>query len=278
MKRILTLILLVICSNAMATNYYISTTGTPAMYVNGNAANNNGAVTLPTTGSGNFVLATGTVSTLTAGNATTLATARNINGSSFNGSADISTDIKTIAYGLMGSTIKAYNVDGDLAFGNSGSAMTSQRIYYIAVYLPVAATITGVKFIQTVQGNYTSNNYNGVGLFTYSAGTLTKVASSTDDGNIWKATASTMSSKAFSSTYAASAGLYFIALMYSSSAQVTAPSLGVINAASSVNVITDFTNSAITSSLITGQAALPATTQAMSGLTGATTEFKVYLY
>lgn len=233
---------------------------------------------LGTPASGVMTNVTGTASGLTAGTATTLATARNINGFSFNGSADISVDIKTKAYQALGSTILAQNVDGDLATGVSGASMNSQRIYYTAVYLPLAATITGVKWIQITAGDYTANNYNGVALFTYSGGTLTKVASSTDDGNIWKATSGTMSSKAFTSTYAASAGLYFVAHMYSSSAQTTAPSLGIIGTASTVNTITDFTNSAKTSALITGQTALPASTQAMSGLTAAATEYKVYLY
>ncbi len=213
-----------------------------------------------------------------AGSAGTLTTARTINGTSFNGSASIVTDMKTISYGLMGSTIKAQNVDGDLSNGVSGASMNSQRIYYIAVYLPIASTITGVKFIQITQGNYTANNYNGVGLFTYSAGVLTKVATSTDDGNIWKATAGTMSSKAFSGTYSATAGLYFVGLMYSSSAQVTAPALGILGTAGTTNTVTDFTNSTFSNALITGQTAFPASTQAMSGLTAAATEYKVYLY
>lgn len=224
--------------------------------------------------SGTIALTTSNIS----GSAATITNPRIINGSSFNGSADISVDIKTKAYQALGSTIKAQNVDGDLATGVSGAAMNSQRIYYTAVYLPVAATITGVKWIQITAGDYTANNYNGVGLFTYSGGTLTKVASSTDDGNIWKATSGTMSSKAFASTYVATAGLYFVAHMYSSSAQTTAPSLGIIGTASTVNTVTDFTNSAKTSALITGQTALPATTQAMSGLTAAATEYKIYLY
>ena len=50
-------------------------------------------------------------------------------------------------------------------------ALTSQRINFVAVWLPKAATITGVKWIQSANGSYTASNYNGVGLYTYSGGT-----------------------------------------------------------------------------------------------------------
>jgi len=213
----------------------------------------------------------------TTGSAATLTTARKINNVPFDGSADIGVDKKILAYQALGSSIIASNVDGDLSSGTSGQSLTSQRCYISAVYLDKAQTVTGVKWVQITAGDYTSNNYNGVGLYSYSAGTLTLVASSTDDGNIWKATTGTMSSKAFSTPYSAAAGLYFVGFLYCSSSQVTAPSLGIINAASTINTITDFTNSAKTSGLITGQTALPAS-QAMSGITAASTEYKTFLY
>jgi len=94
------------------------------------------------------------------------------------------------------------------------------------------------------------------------------VASSTTDGNIWKATSNTFSNKAFSSQYIAAAGVYFIAILYSSSAQTTAPALAAIpSVVNSAVFVGDFTNS----SALVGQAssitALPSPTQAMSGLT-----------
>lgn len=213
----------------------------------------------------------------TTGSAATLTTPRLINGTSFNGSADISTDIRLKAYQAMGSTIVAQNIDGDISNGTSGATLTDGRIYFQAVYLPVATTLSGVKWYQVTAGSYTGDNENRIGLYSYSAGTLTLVASSTNDANIWTATSGTIASKAFSSTYAAAAGLYFVAYIYNNSAQTTAPVLGIINSASSINTVTDFTNSAKTSGLMSGQTALPAS-QAMSGITASSTEYKSFLY
>ncbi len=118
-------------------------------------------------------------------------------------------------YAALGGTIKAEPVWATLGNVTLTLTMASGTGRFVAVYLPVAATLTGVKWFQSVQGVYTSNNYNGVGLYTYSEGTLTLVASSTNDGNIWKGTGNTFTSKAFSSTYAAAAGVYFVCALYS---------------------------------------------------------------
>ena len=102
-----------------------------------------------------------------------------------------------------------------------------------------------VYFYQYTQGNYTANNYNGVGLYSVSGGTLTLVASSTNDGNIWKAANNTFNSKAFTIPYSASAGLYYVAAMYSTSSQATAPAVLCATASFNANVVKafDFTNS-----------------------------------
>ena len=211
---------------------------------------------------------TWTISTITgnAGTATTLATARKINSVSFDGSADIDVDEKLLAYQALGSTIVAQNVNGGLGDSTGTNTMIDNRVYYMGVYLNKARTITGVKWEQVTQGNYTADGYNGVGLYTYSGGTLTLVASSTDDGNIWKATAATIASKAFTTPYVATAGLYFVAHLYCSSAQTTAPVTGAILGSTGSNVTTDFTNSAKLNGLQSGQTSLPATI-AMSSIT-----------
>jgi hypothetical protein len=184
----------------------------------------------------------------------------------------------TLGQQAMGSTIKSIClIAPTMGMANTIIGMTSQQVRFVAVYLPQAATLTGVKWIQQTNGSYTANNYNGVGLYTYSGGTLTLVASSTNDGACWSQGGSAMNSKAFSSTYSASAGLYFIGAMYSSSAQTTAPSLiGVptlINAAMSM----DLTNSAKLSGQISTQTALP-TPQAMSGVLLNGNGFAFWLY
>lgn len=184
-----------------------------------------------------------------------------------------------LAFAELGSSIKAEPVGISLALcALSNASLADGRVDFIPVYLPAAKTITGVMFHQTTQGVYTADNYNGVGLYSYSGGTLTLVASSTDDGNIWKTVSTTWKTKAFSSPYSAAAGLYFVALLYNSSAQTTAPQILKTNSAGSITQFgIDFTNSAKLFGNLAGQNTLPAT-QAMSGVSGATDSRYVAVY
>lgn len=242
-----------VVTNAMLVNSSL-TIGSTAISLGGTSTVLAGLTSVTST---TFVGAlTGNAST-----ATTLATARNINGVSFNGSAGIAVQEQVLAQQGIGSVIFAQTMP--MYMINTSRSIISQRVHWQAVWLTSAQTLTGVKWFQVTQGNYTANNYNGIGLYTYSGGTMTKVASSTDDGNIWKATGTTYSSKAFSGTYVASAGLYYIAYMYSSSAQVTAPAIGMFSINSGV-ASGDFTNSAKLFTFVSSLTALPAT-QAMSG-------------
>ena len=147
--------------------------------------------------------------------------------------------------------------------------LVDTRMDMQAVYIREPKTITGVKWFQSTQGNYTADNYNGIGLYSYDgAGTLTLVASSTDDGNIWKGASFTIQSKAFSSTYNASAGIYFIALLYNNSAQVTAPAIGAGAGLLNNNIpAVDYTNSAKYRGNRVTLSSLPST-QSMTGGSG----------
>lgn len=196
--------------------------------------------------------------------------------STFNGKQDTANDIYA-AWNALGSGFLGMNCSVPNNLVTSGIGLTNQRLQFAAYYIPKATTITGVKWYQNTQGNYTANNYNGVGLYTYSSGTLTLVASSTDDGNIWKAAASGWRSKAFSSTYSASKGIHFIGYLYCSSAQTTAPALGSSTGYSSSSVVFDFTNSARILGYVGSQTSLPAT-QATSGLTSEGNTFVIHLY
>ena len=188
------------------------------------------------------------------------------------------TDFNLSILSALGSDVKSYNpgIPNPLVLIGFG-ALTSQRVTFTGVWLPKAATITGVKWIQSANGSYTASNYNGVGLYTYSGGTLTLVASSSNDGTIWSSGGSTVRSKAFSSTYSASSGLYFIAAMYSSSAQTTAPTIAYSGTSVAFPASFDFTNSAKLSSFINTQTALPSS-QASSGLTANGLGYGFYLY
>jgi hypothetical protein len=167
-------------------------------------------------------------------------------------------------HAALGGVALAETIPLYLLGGNVG-AQTDGRMYFVAVWLEKAATLTGVKWYQNTQGAYTADNNNKIGLYTYSGGTMTLVASSTNDGNIWKAASNTWASKAFSATYAAAAGLFFIGFLYNSSAQTTAPVLGGTNINSAAATF-DYTNSARISGYVNTQTDLPSS-QAMSGLT-----------
>ena len=186
-------------------------------------------------------------------------------------------NLTTIAFQALGSTFKGFLPSNVSCLVSGNVNFTDNQVAFIAYYLPTAQTITGVKFFQSFQGVYTADNYNGVGLYSYSGGTMTLVASSTNDGNIWKGTAQTWQTKAFSSTYNAAAGLYFIAYIYNNSAQTTAPIIGGTTSFSANAAVYDFTNSAKLSSTLNGQNSLPAS-QAMSGTTTTNQNPALFLY
>lgn len=192
---------------------------------------------------------TGDQTTVTgnAGTATALQTARLINGVSFNGSADISTDNDLLAYQALGSPIFSETVGQRLQYSNVSTAMVDGQIKYTAVYLPKAQTLTGIKVYVRVLGVYTGDNNNRVGLYSYSGGTLTLVASSANSGTLWTSAANAVQTIAFSSTYAAAAGIYYVVFLYNNSAQTTAPSLASAVALNNLvmgSTVWGFTNSA----------------------------------
>jgi hypothetical protein len=108
------------------------------------------------------------------------------------------------------------------------TALTDGRAHYMSVWVEKGSSITGVEWYQTVAGNYTADNYNGVGLYSIntSTGLLTLEASSTDDGNIWKGASGAYYRKAFTTPFTtADKTVYYIAFIYNQSAVTTAPSL-----------------------------------------------------
>jgi hypothetical protein len=177
------------------------------------------------------------------------------------------------AFAALGSAIKAQSIDCNLQQATTSLTLTTGFVRYMAVYLPTPATLTGVKFLMRTKGSYTANNNNRVGLYSYSAGTLTLVASSANDGTLWQtATSGTLFSVPFSSTYAAAAGVYFVGFIYSSSAQTTAPVIGAgVTLPVSAQTSADFTNSAFLTGSISGQTDIATSTQAASGVTAQTT-------
>ena len=182
-----------------------------------------------------------------AGTATALQTARKVNGISFDATADITTDNDLVVYAALGSPILAQTVNQRLEYANTSTNMVDGQIKYEGVYLPKAATLTGIKVYVRVLGAYTGDNNNRVGLYSYSGGTLTLVASSTNSGTLWTSAANAIQTIPFSSTYAAAAGLYFVGFIYNQSAQTTAPALAsgvALNNLAMTSTAMGFTNSA----------------------------------
>ena len=161
---------------------------------------------------------------------------------------------------------------------NVSSNLTDAQVRYTAVYLDTAATLTGVRVYVRVAGNYTGDQVNGVALYSYSGGTLTKVAESSNTSALWTAAANAILSIAFTGTYAAAAGVYFVGLLYNNSAQTTAPALATGTALNNAAMAAlGFTNSAKLYGTVNTQTTLPAS-QASSGITAATAPTWVALY
>lgn len=129
-------------------------------------------------------------------------------------------------YGLT--TVKASTCPVQLVSSTYTVVDGEFRVY--AIYLPKAATLTGVGWLQTTAGDTTQDNNNKIGLFNSDGTNLVRVAQSTDDGTLWEGAAGTKQ-KAFSATYSAAPGVYWIGMLANWSAVATAP---VIGAASQV--------------------------------------------
>jgi hypothetical protein len=105
-------------------------------------------------------------------------------------------------------------------------ASGSHRVAYFDLSAPT--TLNGVRWFQTVQGNYTANNFNGFAIYRYDAvnDTAYLVAQTANTGTIWQATANTWNTIAFTAPVNVEAGAFRVVAYYSSSAQTTAPTIG----------------------------------------------------
>ena len=189
------------------------------------------------------------------------------------------------AYSVLGSKLASSSlVVHSVGAISANSVLTSGTANLTAVYVPKDITAVGVSWYQAVQGVVTvpGSNYNGVALYSYNAGTLTLVASSTSDTTTttaigWKQAVG-WAKTAFSTPVSIPAGVYFIGAFYNVTTATTTPQVGVQTAVTNalVNSI-DLTNSAKLNSTITFTTAAPAT-QAMSGTTGSAIQMGLWLY
>ena len=160
----------------------------------------------------------------------------------------------------------------DPYFCSAGQTLIDGRQYMIPIFLQKDATLTGVKFQQVTQGNYTADNNNRIGLYSVVAGVLTLVASRANNGDLWKGAAGAITVP-FSAPYAAAAGVYYIGYLYNNSAQVTAPVLAGHPTLQASVAPLDLANSNILSSYFASTDLVASTTAMSTALPAAGSAF-----
>jgi len=194
--------------------------------------------------------------------------------------ASVSDDSYILSQTQLGGNIKGQTLGVTLSQVNSAGALQSGMLRLVAVYIRQSQTVTGIKWVPSTAGSYTSSNTNGVALYSWSAGVLTKIAESNNTGGIWSTFFGTgaFGSLAFSSPHAVTSGVYFVGLLYNSSAETTAPTLGTTPAmTNTVASLAGMTGSTCLSGFIAGQTSFPSTIN-FTSVTPNTTNFWIGLY
>jgi hypothetical protein len=127
----------------------------------------------------------------------------------------------------MGGAVKSVTTWTDPIPRSSG-ALLDRRINFSAIYIrSTEDSLTGVWYAQSVTGNYTADNNNRIGLYKTDGDSIRLVASSANNGDLWKAADSVFVQVAFSAKYLPeAAGIYYIGYLYNQSASSTAPQVG----------------------------------------------------
>lgn len=189
--------------------------------------------------------------------------------------AGMSSDM--LAAQAMGGSVRGLPIGTRVTDVSTTQTMVDGQLRWLAVWVPRAVTLQGVKILLSTQGAYTADNNNRIGLYSLSGTTATLVASTANDGNLWKATADVVTAKAFSVAYAAAAGVYYLAWLWNHSATTTDPVQRAFPALASGIGTLDLTAGLKFSGVLAGQTDLPAT-QDMSAVSGASSRPFVYLY
>ena len=183
-------------------------------------------------------------------------------------------------YQALGSTFKSILMANTTISSISTTvAMATGQFRAIAVYVPVGATITGVRWWQGVQGAFTASGENRFALFSYSGGTLTRIAQTINSDLVWEtAVTNGWTSFAFDSPVVISAGLYYVAALFNGGA--TVPTVGIVPNSFNASVnIGDFTNSAKLSLLLASQTTMPVSvSMSGAGVTVVNNNWAFYLY
>jgi len=160
-----------------------------------------------------------------------------------------STYVQTIGHSMfmdiltaLGSSYKGCTLGYDPFIANTANklALASGTLRFVPIMFHTNFTATGVGILLETQGNFTGDATNSVALFSDSSGTLSKIAETANDPNIWKAATTTSTKWPFASTVAVNANqVYWLGLLYHQSAEVAAPALPAPVAVNSVMGVLD---------------------------------------
>lgn len=159
------------------------------------------------------------------------------------GGGGIAFDYDTHILNTLGAGIKGISYRAEI--GSSYYGLPNRTIVGSFCYIPEDSTINSIRFYIYTQGAYTANNNNKLGLYSYSSGTLTKVAETASDDTLFKNPSQSWYGKSLTSSYSAVAGVYCVILLYNYSAQTTQPRIGSSVNASNVNYNRYFSNNSL---------------------------------
>lgn len=125
----------------------------------------------------------------------------------------------------------------ELGGGVLTSAMGDGNIYYNLCLVKKTTTVTSFLFIMSTAFNGTGDKYNGIALMRQSNDTLYRITQTTNNIDIWKATAGVPTTVTLSAPVTIQPGTYVIACIYNNSAQTTAPSMQGVGATTWYNYL-----------------------------------------
>jgi len=140
----------------------------------------------------------------------------------------------------LGSTIKAVSILPQIA--STTFTLVDQQAAYVAIYIPRSMTITGIKYILQTAGSYTGDQFNGMALYSHSAGTLTRVAITANTEAIYEVSAYAYSTVDFTAPVNVTEGVYFVGMLFCDSGTGTAPKIYATGGVGTHNSL-DLTNS-----------------------------------
>lgn len=129
----------------------------------------------------------------------------------------------------LNNTFGTYYIGGTLGYESTtnNSALTDGVIQWIACDIQVDAVAIGVEIVNAsgTSGSFTGDNFNGVALYSYDSGTITKIATTSNNEDIWKVAAAEKDTFLFTTEVDVSVGVYWIGLVYNDAGTGTAPQL-----------------------------------------------------